>query len=179
MQTTAIIEMDAERDRKICVSLDLKVIGADRELAQWLLDHPRYSAPVVAGWLGCSETRIKQLRGWANKGFVGPQRDGNLSQPRNDNRRRDVDAPLNPQENPDPSQDDDTSYVADPEVIKENLMDTLGQHSAVAGAFIKILKQSSLAEGATGEMNSAINRLITRWRSVQAILTKEGRHGPS
>jgi hypothetical protein len=179
MQTTAIIEMDTERDRKKCISLDQRVTGASRELAQWLLDHPRYSAPVVAGWLGCSETRIKQLRGWASKGFVGPQRDGNLSRPRDDNRRRDVDAPLNPQENPDPSQDDDTSIVADPEVIKENLMDTLGRSLAVAKVFIKILKQSSLAEGANGELNSAINRLLNKWRAVQAILTKEGRHGPS
>ena len=33
MHTAAIIEMDAERDRKTCVSLDLKVTGANRELA--------------------------------------------------------------------------------------------------------------------------------------------------
>jgi hypothetical protein len=51
-------------------SLDLKVIGADRKLAQWLLNHPKYSAPVVAGWLGCSEGRIRQLRKWASDGFV-------------------------------------------------------------------------------------------------------------
>jgi hypothetical protein len=69
MHTAAIIEMDAERDRKICVSLDLKVTGAIRELAQWLVDHPRYTNSIVAIWLGCDETRIRRLRKWANEGF--------------------------------------------------------------------------------------------------------------
>lgn len=66
-----IVEMDPERDRKTCVALDLKTRGADRELAQWLLDHPRYKAPEVARWLGCSETRIKRLRRWAEGAFIG------------------------------------------------------------------------------------------------------------
>jgi hypothetical protein len=38
--TAVIIEMDEERDRKACIALDLKVTAANRELAQWLLDHP-------------------------------------------------------------------------------------------------------------------------------------------
>jgi hypothetical protein len=50
-------------------ALDLKVRECERELAQWLIDHPQYSAPVVAGWVGCGETRIKQLRRWAQAGF--------------------------------------------------------------------------------------------------------------
>ena len=66
-----IVEMDQERDRKTCLSLDLRVTGANHELGQWLVDHPRYSAPVVAGWLGCGETRIKELRRWAAGGFIG------------------------------------------------------------------------------------------------------------
>jgi hypothetical protein len=37
-----------QRDRKICISLDRKVSGANHELAQWLIDHPRYSQRVVA-----------------------------------------------------------------------------------------------------------------------------------
>jgi hypothetical protein len=36
-------EQRTERDRKTCLSLDSKVTEASRELAQWLLDHPRYS----------------------------------------------------------------------------------------------------------------------------------------
>jgi hypothetical protein len=39
-----------ERDRKTCISLDAKATGAERELAQWLLDHPGYSGADVAGW---------------------------------------------------------------------------------------------------------------------------------
>src|SRR5512143_2180792 len=66
---TAIIEFAEERDRKHCVALDRKVDGANRELAQWLLDHPIYTAPQVAGWLGCGVTRIKDLRRWAVGGF--------------------------------------------------------------------------------------------------------------
>jgi hypothetical protein len=38
------IEMDEERARKECLALDLKVAGANRELAQWILDNPRWSA---------------------------------------------------------------------------------------------------------------------------------------
>src|SRR5262245_48717053 len=71
MMTASIIEMDEERDRKTCVQLDLKVTGPNHELAQWLLDHPRYPNTVVARWLGCNESRIRKLRQWAKEGFVG------------------------------------------------------------------------------------------------------------
>src|SRR5262249_18077677 len=54
-----------------CVALGLKVTGADKELAQWLLDHPQYSDSVVADWLGCDKTRINDLRKWATEGFRG------------------------------------------------------------------------------------------------------------
>jgi len=40
--TVVIIEMDEERARKECLALNLKAIGANRELAQWLLDNPRW-----------------------------------------------------------------------------------------------------------------------------------------
>jgi hypothetical protein len=71
----AIIEMDKERDRKTCIALDQKVAGANRELAQWLLDHPRYAGAAVASWLGCEKRRIERLRKWAKNGFDerGPQ----------------------------------------------------------------------------------------------------------
>jgi hypothetical protein len=57
--TAVIIEMDEERDRKACIALDLKVTAANRELAQWLLDHPQYTAPQAAAWLGRGRSRIK------------------------------------------------------------------------------------------------------------------------
>jgi hypothetical protein len=34
------IEMDVGRDRKSCIALDQKVKNAERELAQWRIDHP-------------------------------------------------------------------------------------------------------------------------------------------
>jgi len=67
--TAVIIEMDEERARKECLALDLKVAGANRELAQWLLDHPQYRAAHVARGVGSGETKIKQLRRWAQSGF--------------------------------------------------------------------------------------------------------------
>lgn len=66
-----IVEIDQERDRKTCLSLDQKATGANRELAQWCFDHPRYSQRVIAAWLGCKHTRIFRLRKWAASGFEG------------------------------------------------------------------------------------------------------------
>jgi hypothetical protein len=34
------------------------------------LDHPKYSAPMAAGWLGCGKTRISDLRVWGKSGFA-------------------------------------------------------------------------------------------------------------
>jgi hypothetical protein len=67
----AFIESDTERDRKTCIALDVKISGANRELAQWLLDHPNYSNAIVARWLGPHHSRIGYLRKWATRGFVG------------------------------------------------------------------------------------------------------------
>jgi hypothetical protein len=65
-----IYEMDTERDRKECLTLDQKVRGANRELAQWVLNHS-YTNVEVAKWLTCNESRIRRLRKWAKEGFVG------------------------------------------------------------------------------------------------------------
>jgi hypothetical protein len=51
--------------------LSLRAIEAEREAAQWALDHPGYSDSVLAGWIGCSEPRIKDMRRWAASGFIG------------------------------------------------------------------------------------------------------------
>ena len=70
-QTAVIIEMDEERDRKECIALDREATGANRKLAQWLLDHPGYSSRKVAEWLGGSSFRVNCLRRWAKGGFKG------------------------------------------------------------------------------------------------------------
>ena len=51
--------------------LGLTIKGRNRELAQLIFDHPQNSAPVIAGWLGCGQTRVKELRRWAKSGFDG------------------------------------------------------------------------------------------------------------
>jgi hypothetical protein len=128
----AIVVLDDFRCWPVASSAVLQRYGANRELAQWLLDHPRYSAPVVAGWLGCGDTRIKELRRWAEGGFIGTQ---SRRSERHD-RRRAADAPLKSQDNPgadsahESDDDGSTSEVADPEVIKENLLDTVSQAAA-------------------------------------------------
>jgi hypothetical protein len=55
-------ERDVERDRQACIALDAKVTEATRELAQWLKDHPHYSAPVVANWSE-QETSLRRTEG--------------------------------------------------------------------------------------------------------------------
>jgi hypothetical protein len=48
-----------------------KGVKTSRELAQWLMDHPRDSNREVASWRGCSYARIGYLRRWATGGFHG------------------------------------------------------------------------------------------------------------
>jgi hypothetical protein len=44
-------------------------VTRSREFAQWLADHPQYTAETVAGWIGCDEAYIEDLRAWAKNGF--------------------------------------------------------------------------------------------------------------
>jgi hypothetical protein len=137
-ESAAIYEMDSERDRKTCVALDLKVSGANQELAQWLLDHPRYSGEVVGGRLGCSKSRIAYLRKWAREGFHGTPFD-RTNKP-DERYRHDAsstpsgNAPLKSQDNSEPTQDSDDAHdpdaVADPAVVEENALDVLGRITA-------------------------------------------------
>jgi len=52
-----------------CVALYQRGVAYERELAQWLLDHPQYSSEVVADWLECGAARANALRKWAADGF--------------------------------------------------------------------------------------------------------------
>jgi hypothetical protein len=70
-ETAAIFDMDVERDRKECIRLAQKSVGADRELAEFLLNHPQYTSIEIAGWTGDSERRIQRLRAWARGGYAG------------------------------------------------------------------------------------------------------------
>jgi hypothetical protein len=140
MTNVVILENDEVRDRKTCITLDQRVAGANRELAQWLMDHPRYSAIQVAEWLGCGETRIKLLRQWAKKGFPGDSYRAMSNRP--SERHHGDDAPLKSQGNsfhaddyePEdgPSVPVETVEVAAPEEIKTNIFDTIERQKAVA-----------------------------------------------
>jgi hypothetical protein len=174
-EIAAIIEMDTERDRKTCVALDLKVSGANRELAQWLMDHPRYSSRVVAEWLGCHHTKILLWRKWANGGFVG--------------------APFGYENHPDKRQlgavlhqetlkskenfEDDTfepdGNVEEPRKVIGNVLDTIRQSKAVAEAYRKILKVSPFDSAAKKQISDEIEWLIRKWRSVQSTLATKGK----
>lgn len=167
-EVPAINETQEDRDRKACVQLSTKAEGANRELAQWLIDHPSYPNTTIAKWLGCSELRIRSLRKWANNGFIGTHRTGTKIDRRSNQ-------PLKTNDN---FQDDDmepSDDVADPAHILENILDDIDQAKTVAEAYRKILKRSPFDRGAKAEISNAIDKLIVKWRIVQSTLgTKKG-----
>jgi hypothetical protein len=186
-QTAEIIEMDAERDRKICVSLDLKVIGANRELAQWLIEHS-YSNREVAGWLGCDHSRVQRLRKWAKGGFVGTAFDS-FNKPdhrdpshghRQSGAARHQEA-LNSQENfedDNPEREtglDDEAEVEDPERVIKSLLIDLDRHATAARTYNKVFKVSSFDAGMKKQISEAIDKLISKWRLTQATLARKER----
>lgn len=177
-----IVEMDQERDRKTCVTLDLKVTGANHELAQWCFDHPRYSQRVIAGWLGCDHTRIFHLRKWASNGFDGSPFD---SKNKPDSRRPDHSggarhqSPLKTNDNSDAVEHDADGVViedeiAAPEQIEDNILYAIQRINENARAFSKILRASALDREAVERINTAVDRMIQKWRSIQSTLEKKG-----
>lgn len=66
---------------------------------------------------------------------------------------------------------DDPNMVEDPGVIKEGILDTIDRHGAVAKTYGKILKVASLDQEAKDEVTAAINKLMTKWRSVCRTLS--------
>jgi hypothetical protein len=174
-----IYELDTRRDRKTCISLDNKVDGANRKLAQWLVDHPQLSAPVVAKWLGCGETRIKELRRWATGGFVGSvsQRSTRQRFDRED-RRHHADALLKSKEDFKDNVIEVVETVEDAAVVRKNILNSISDAKGVAEAYRKILKISSFDRATKIEISDAINLLIRKWRSVQSTLAAKGKaHG--
>src|SRR5262249_40068638 len=69
--------------------------------------------------------------------------------------------------------DDADDLVASPEVIKSNALDTIDRHYAVARAYKKIFKVSSLDQAARNEVSAAIGRLITMWQSSRTVLARD------
>lgn len=178
-----IIEMDQERDRKTCLSLDLKVSGANRELAQWCLDHPKYSQRAIASWLGCDHTRIFYLRKWASNGFQGSVFDsqnkpGNrASSDRGAGRHQ---SPLETNDNSGSEVEHDEDGVVvegdivSPDQVEDNILYALQRINENARAFNKILRASALDREAVERINTAVERMIHKWRSIQSTLEKKG-----
>jgi hypothetical protein len=180
VEIPAIIEMDVERDRKTCIALHQKADGASRELAQWLMDHPRYMATTVAGWLDCSATRVKNLRRWAQSGYLGAPRNASRKTQLPGVPRRPVsDSPLEINENFEDDTFEPDDNVEDPSIVLHNILDSIKQSKSVAEAYRKILKASSFDRAAKKEISDAIELLIRKWRSVQSTLTAKGKaNGP-
>jgi hypothetical protein len=175
-----IVEMDRERDRKACIALDLKITGANHELAQWIANkRGTYTIPEIARWLGTSESRITRLRKWAEGGFVGGPHD-------DDTERRKSKPPLSVEdslktndnsESDDGSDDDDSddSEIAAPEQIEDNILYAIQRINENAGVFTKILKASALDREAVARIDTAIDRMMGKWRSIQSMLEKKVR----
>jgi hypothetical protein len=160
----AIYENAEERDRKECIALDDKVTGSNHDLAQWLLDHPTYPNTTVAKWLDCGETRIRDLRNWAKKGFEGPlhhsRSSANEALKTNDNLEDDTFEPL--------------EDVEDPVKVLENILDSIKDAKAVAEAYRKILSKSPFARKEKKKIYDEITLLISKWKRVQSTLDRKG-----
>lgn len=173
-----IVEMDQERDRKTCLTLDLKVTGANRELAQWLLDHPRYPNTAIASWLGCNEKRIRKLREWAEDGFVDLP---NSRYKRNSSPATNATLETNDNSESDAVEHDEDGVVIDgesdivsPDQVEDNILYALQRINENARAFSKILRASALDREAVERINTAVDRMIHKWRSIQSTLEKKG-----
>jgi hypothetical protein len=71
--------------------------------------------------------------------------------------------------------DPDPQPVAYPEIIRENALNTISRHKAVAEAYRKIFKlaRSRLEDTARAEIDAAIRRLIRKWKVVLNTLEYE------
>jgi hypothetical protein len=69
--------------------------------------------------------------------------------------------------------DDGGPGVAPPEEILSNLIETIERHEAVARAYKKVFKVSTLNQAQKDEGGAAISRLITTWQSVQRALSRQ------
>jgi hypothetical protein len=176
----AIVREDEEYDRKECIALVRKVGSGNRELAQWLADHRKtYPCPVVAEWIkdepssSYNERSLRQLRKWAEGGFVG-RPFGRDNKP--DNRRDRTDGPLKTHDNFQDDELEPSDEVEDPAQVLTNVLDSIEDAKALAEAYRKIFKVSSFDREAKAKIYNAINNLIVKWRTVQSTLDKKG-HG--
>ena len=71
--------------------------------------------------------------------------------------------------------DNEDSEVADPATVEDNALYTLARMNEHAKAFKKIFRLSSFDRETEKRISTAIDRMISKWRSAQATLTKGSR----
>ena len=69
--------------------------------------------------------------------------------------------------------DDEDSEVADPATVEDNALYTLARINEHAKAFKKIFKLSSFDRETEERISTAIDRMISKWRSAQATLNQK------
>ena len=66
--------------------------------------------------------------------------------------------------------DDPDAEVADSEVVKTNLLDTVSEQLAMASAYKKVLKRSFFDFETRGKIIGEIDKLIGRWKSARRVV---------
>ena len=66
----------------------------------------------------------------------------------------------------------DYENVEDPKKIKNDICELIGDHRAVAEAYRKICKAAHFDSSTSAEIDTAIDRLIQKWRAVQQSILK-------
>jgi ParB-like chromosome segregation protein Spo0J len=72
------------------------------------------------------------------------------------------------------SVNDSASEVAKPDVLEDNILNAIGGMNENARIFKKLLKVSDLDREAVARINTAIDGMVGKWRSIQSMLEKKG-----
>jgi hypothetical protein len=70
------------------------------------------------------------------------------------------------------------SWVAEPDEIKSNFLDTIDRHAAVVRAYKKVFAVAALNQVQKDEISAAIRKLITKWTSLDRTLAAPVENGP-
>lgn len=166
----AIIEMDAERDRKECVKLYQQSEMGNRALAEWLLKHFQYSGAEVARWVGCEESKIQRLRRWARAGFKDA-----TPNPRKNRKPAPVpDEPLESLENSNPYENDEDNMLADGETRLSRIdicLDIIGGAGDKTRLLSRHLNQSLTSEDIAAII-LGIEALLNKWSKIKQRLER-------
>jgi hypothetical protein len=74
--------------------------------------------------------------------------------------------------NSEPDEGDSEDEVAEPAVLEDNILHAIGGMNENARVFNKLLRIAALDREAVARINTAIDRMIGKWRSIQSTLEK-------